>query len=336
VSSSPQGGAALGKKKEQMVSVNQRAMEIVRRIIMDRETLNVGVSVLDNGSTIIDMGVNHTGGWSAAKHLVEVTLGGLGILQYGLIEMAGLELPQAEIYVEKPVTACLSCQLSGWPLPDLKTESGIVPLISGPVRAVVREDRFARAFSYQDRNDEVVVALQGGLIPDTRLTDYIAAKCGLDPKQVFILTAATGSVAGMVNVAARTLETTLWRLHELGFNPEKVITAWGKAPVPPVSKDEYKAMIRANTYIYYGGTVGLTVECEDEEITKILAAVPLSPETSDQYGTPFGKLLDEADGNIFQMTGFVHSVTKVIFYNAQTGKTFKCGENNFKMLLDCL
>ena len=318
-----------------MVSVNKQAMEIVKTIIKEKEVLNVGVFTLDNGSTVLDMGVNYTGGYQAAKYLVEVTLGGLGCLQYGNFDLDGLELPQVEIYVDSPVIACLSSQLSGWTLPELKTDN-IVPLISGPIRTIVKEDPFAKAFSYKDKSDEVVVALQGGLLPDVKLTDYLAAKSSVNPDSVYVLTAATGSLAGMVNVVARTLETSLWRLHALGFNPEKVITAWGKAPIPPISKDEYISMIRSNTYVYYGGTVGLTVDCDDKEITDILTKVILSQETTEQYGIPFGKLLAEANGNIFEMTKFVHSVTKVIFYNVNSGNTFRCGEIDLEVLKECL
>ena len=318
-----------------MVSINKRAMEIVRTIIKEKEALNIGVFTLKNGSTVIDMGVNYTGGYQAAKHLVEITLGGLGYLQYGNFDLDGLELPQVEIYVDSPVIACLSSQLSGWTLPELKTDN-IVPLISGPIRTIVKEDSFAKAFPYEDKSDEVVVALQGGLIPDVKLTDYLASKSGVDPDKVYVLTAATGSLAGMVNVVARTLETSLWRLHDLGFNPEKVISAWGKAPIPPISKDEYTSMIRSNTYVYYGGTVGLTVDCDDKEITDILTKVVLSKETTEQYGMPFGKLLEEANGNIFEMTKFVHSVAKVIFYNIRSGNTFRCGTTDLEVLKECL
>ena len=323
------------KKEQVMVSVNKLAMKIVRKIIKEKETLHVGVTTLENGSTVIDMGVNYTGGYQAAKHLAEVTLGGLGYLQYGNFDLDGIELPQAEIYVDSPVIACLSCQLSGWPLPELKTDN-IVPLISGPIRTIVKEDKFAKAFPYEDRSDEVAAALQGGLLPDVRLTDYLASKSGVTPDKVYVLSAATGSLAGMVNVVARTLETSLWRLHELGFNPEKVISAWGKAPIPPIAKDEYTSMIRSNTYVYYGGSVGLTVDCDDREITDILTRITLSPETTEQYGIPFGKLLAEANGNIFEMTKFVHSVTKVIFYNVRSGNIFTYGNIDFEVLKKCL
>ena len=230
----------------------------------------------------------------------------------------------------------MSCQLSGWALPEFKNDAGIVPLISGPVRAIVKEDKFAKPFSYQDKSEKVVVVLQDKALPSEELTAYIAKKCKVEPENIFILVAPTGSLVGLVNVISRTLETSLWRLHELGFDVNNVISAWGKAPLPPISKDEYTAMIRANTYIYYGGTAGFVVNCKDEDIERIIEDITLSPKTTKQYGIPFSKLLEEAGGNIFNMTEFCHNVTKVNFYNSFTGNTFVYGKNDQKMLLECL
>ncbi|MEW5815901.1 MAG: methenyltetrahydromethanopterin cyclohydrolase [Spirochaetota bacterium] len=319
-----------------MLSVNKRAMKVVRKIIEDHEALDVGIMRLSNGSTVIDMGVQYPGGWSAAKYLVEATLGGLGTCTYGTFILDEFELPQVEIHVDKPVIACLSCQLSGWALAQLKGNSGIVPLISGPIRTIIKEDDFARELPYQDHSDEVVAALQSETLPDEKLTSYLAEKAGLTPDKVYLLTAATGSLTGMVNIAARTLETALWQLHKMRFPIDRIISAWGKAPIPPLSKDEYTAMIRANTYVYYGGTAGFIVECRDEEIEKILLEVILSPETTKQYGISFGQLLKEAGGNIFNMKDFTHSVTKVMFYNRLTGRSFVQGKNDRTMLLSCI
>ena len=319
-----------------MFSVNKEAMKVVKKIIENKEALNVGVISLKNGSTVIDMGINYPGGWKAAQLLTEIAMGGLGGLSYSIYHLGELELPQVNIYADKPVIACLSCQLSGWALPEFKNDAGIVPLISGPVRAIVKEDKFAKPFSYQDKSEKVVVVLQDKALPSEELTAYIAKKCKVEPENIFILVAPTGSLVGLVNVISRTLETSLWRLHELGFDVNNVISAWGKAPLPPISKDEYTAMIRANTYIYYGGTAGFVVNCKDEDIERIIEDITLSPKTTKQYGIPFSKLLEEAGGNIFNMTEFCHNVTKVNFYNSFTGNTFVYGKNDQKMLLECL
>jgi len=200
-----------------MFSVNKEAMKIVKKIIKDKDILNVDVLTYENGSTVIDMGINYPGGWKAAQLLTEITMGGLGGLSYSIYHLGELELPQVNIYADKPVIACLSCQLSGWALPEFKNDAGIVPLISGPVRAIVKEDKFAKPFPYQDKSEKVVVVLQDKVLPGEELTAYIAKKCKIEPKDVFILVAPTGSLVGLVNVIARTCYCTNFRNFNVAF-----------------------------------------------------------------------------------------------------------------------
>ncbi len=319
-----------------MFSVNQKARKIIHYMIENKELMNIEVHELSNGATVIDTGLNCPGSWAAARFLVEATLGGLGQVQYSTMELEGLELPQVEIYVDQPAIACLSCQLSGWPLPEAKNQAGIVPLISGPARAVVCKDRFAQVVDYQDHSPEVVAAIQDNVLPDEKLTQLIATECKVDPRGVFILLAPTGSLVGSINVVARTLETAIWRLHTLGLDIKKTYSAWGKAPLPPVTKDEYQAMIRTNVYTYYGGTAAFFIEEDDEKIERIIKEIPLSPRTTRNYGRSFSELLDEAGGNIFNVTDFVHNVTKIIMHNSKTGSTFQEGEIDLQMLKSCL
>jgi methenyltetrahydromethanopterin cyclohydrolase len=185
-----------------MFSVNEQAMKIVKQIIVEQELLNVGVNELNNGSTVIDLGVNYPGGWAAAKHLVEITLGGLGTAELSYKEIEGLILPQVSIHVDHPVVACISCQLSGWALEEAKNDAGIVPLISGPVRTVAKKDDFAQVHSYHDRHDTVVAVLQDMQVPNEKLTSYLAQECNVKTENVYVLVAPTGSLAGFINVAS--------------------------------------------------------------------------------------------------------------------------------------
>ena len=91
-----------------MFSVNKEAMKMVKKIIEDKESLNIGVSSLKNGSTVIDMGINYPGGWKAAQYLTEITMGGLGLLNYDTYRLGELELPQVNIYADKPVIRILN------------------------------------------------------------------------------------------------------------------------------------------------------------------------------------------------------------------------------------
>ncbi|HHU31283.1 MAG: methenyltetrahydromethanopterin cyclohydrolase [Zhaonellaceae bacterium] len=319
-----------------MLSVNKRAMEIVQKIIAQADVLGVEVHRMDSGATVIDMGVKCPGGWRAASLFCEATLGGLGQVNYSIFDLDGIELPQVEIYVENPAIALLGSQISGWPLNEFKNADGVVPLISGPVRAVVAKDMFAEPVPYRDSAEEVVVGLQDNRLPDERIIQSIADKTKLPPDKIYILVAATSSLVGSINVVSRTLETAIWRIHALGLDVNQIVAAWGKAPVPPISSDEFTAMVRTNTYTYYGGTVGFILNAEDSDIKEMLKKYPLAPYTCDYYGVPFRKLLEEAGGDIFNLDGFVHNVTKAVINNVKSGNIFVAGAVDKKMLLGCL
>lgn len=319
-----------------MLSINKRAMEIVRDIIDQADVLGVKVHRMDSGATVIDMGVECAGGWRAASLFCEATLGGLGKVNYSIFDLNGIELPQVEMYVDNPAVALLASQISGWPLNDFKNADGVVPLISGPVRAVVEKDMFAKPVPYRDKADEVVVGLQDNRLPDEKLIQTIADKCKLSPDRIYILVAATASLVGSINVVSRTLETAIWRLHDLGIDVNEIVAAWGKAPVPPIATDEFTAMVRTNTYTYYGGTAGFILKAEDSRIREMLKKYPLAPYTCEQYGIPFRTLLDQAGGDIFNVQGFVHNVAKAVINNVSSGNIFVAGAVDKKMLLGCL
>ena len=65
-----------------MISVNREAMRTVRLILDEADALAVNVDRLDNGTTVIDMGLQAKGGWRAAQLYTLASLGGLGIVSY--------------------------------------------------------------------------------------------------------------------------------------------------------------------------------------------------------------------------------------------------------------
>lgn len=320
-----------------MLSVNKRAMEIVRRIIDQADVLGVQVHQTKSGATVVDMGVNARGGWRAASLFCEATLGGLGQVSYSTFDLDGIELPQVEMYVDEPAIALLGSQISGWPLNEFKNPDGVVPLISGPVRAVVEKDMFGKPVPYRDEEaDEVVVGLQDNRLPDEMMIQSIVDKTKRPAKKIFILVAATSSLVGSINVVSRTLETAIWRVHDLGLDVNEIVAAWGKAPVPPISADEFTAMVRTNTYTYYGGTASFILRADDNKVKEMIKQFPLAPHTCDYYGIPFRKLLEQAGGDIFALEGFVHNVTKAMINNISSGSIFSVGAVDKKMLLGCL
>src|SRR5258707_175506 len=54
--------------------------------------------------------------------------------------------------------------------------------------------------------------------------------------------APPASIAGSLQVGARSAETALHKLHELGFALGRLVWAQGIAPLPPVAKDDLAAI----------------------------------------------------------------------------------------------
>jgi methenyltetrahydromethanopterin cyclohydrolase len=84
-----------------MFSINQQAVKIVtENIIPFSEQLNCKVHHLNNGATVVDMGVEARGGWLAGKLFVEATIGGMGHVDFGQFRLGKLTLPSIDVYIE--------------------------------------------------------------------------------------------------------------------------------------------------------------------------------------------------------------------------------------------
>ena len=67
----------------------------------------------------------------------------------------------------------------------------------------------------------------------------------------------TASIAGSVQVIARSVETALHKMHEIGFDLTQVRSGFGIAPLPPVAADDLVGIGRTNDAMLYGGEVTL-------------------------------------------------------------------------------
>ena len=85
----------------------------------------------------------------------------------------------------------------------------------------------------------------------------IAAACQVEPSSVTLLVAPTASLAGGVQVVARSVETAMHKLAELKFDLARIVSAHGSAPLPPVAGDDLAAIGRTNDAILYGARVVL-------------------------------------------------------------------------------
>ncbi len=111
--------------------------------------------------------------------------------------------------------------------------------------------------------------------PTPEVFAKVAEACRVAPSAVTLLIAPTASLAGGLQVVARSVETALHKLHELKFDLRRVVSAHGVAPLPPVAKDDLAAIGRTNDSILYGARVVLYVTGDDASLDAGRPAGPL-------------------------------------------------------------
>ena len=140
---------------------------------------------------------------------------------------------------------------------------------------------------------------------------------------VTFLIAPTASICGSVQISARVVETALHKLHELGFDPERVRYGWGCCPIAPVAKDDPTAIGRTNDAVLYGGTVHLWLDGSDDEVAELADKLPSS--ASDAFGTPFGELLEAADWKFYDIDPLLFSPAEVTLTSTESGRAHHAG-----------
>jgi methenyltetrahydromethanopterin cyclohydrolase len=169
-----------------------------------------------------------------------------------------------------------------------------------------------------------VGVLETGKLPDDAVVDYLCEKLSLPPAKLTLLTAPASSLAGNVQVVARSVETALHKLHELHFDLAQVIAGFGTAPLPPVASNDLQAIGRTNDAILYGGRVVLWVDSEDEQLAELGPRVPSS--ASADHGAPFTAIFERYEHDFYKIDPMLFSPAQVVFQNVRTGRSHLFGE----------
>ncbi len=251
---------------------------------------------------------------------------GLGEITLASGEVAGCTWPHLNVATDNPTEACLLSQYAGW-----KISSGkFFGMGSGPMRAAYANEAIFQQLEYREEATAVIGVLESGRLPDLKVVKLIAEKCQVEPERVGLLVAPTSSIAGNMQVVARSVETALHKLHELGFDATQVISAFGTAPISPVAADDLAGIGRTNDAILYGGRVTLWVEAEDEEIRLIGPKVPSS--ASPAYGKPFVEIFKEAGHDFYKIDPMLFSPAEIVFQSVLSGNVFRYGSANDEVL----
>lgn len=299
--------------------LNKRANELVIAALPRIGDLRGTVIELDGGGCIVDLGVKAEGSLEAGRLLAEVCMSGLADVRVVPGDVGGIAWPNVQVVTDAPVEACLLSQYAGWQISVGK----FFAMGSGPMRAAAAREEVFEKLGYRESAGSLVGVLETGKLPNAEVVGVIAEKTGVAADQVTLLAARTASLAGNLQVVARSVETSLHKLFELGFDIWRVRSAVGVAPLPPVAKDDFAGIGRTNDAILYGGRVTLMVRGDDESIAAIGPKVPSCG--SSAYGKPFAEIFEDAGRDFYKIDPHLFSPAEVVFQNLDTGRVHVFG-----------
>lgn len=303
-----------------VLNLNQRAADLCAQIAHEADLLRLSSRWLDCGSEVIDFGIETAGGLEAGRRLAEVCLAGLGRVELVPGDPAVWPGPAVQVTTDWPVAACLASQYAGW---ELKTDDYFA-MASGPMRAVAGREELFDTIGYRETAGACVGVLESGTFPTDAVCRLVAEKCGIFPERIKLLVAPTRSQAGTVQIAARSVETALHKLHELGFDVTRVASGWGVAPLAPMAADDLAAVGRTNDAILYGGHAVLFVRGDDASLREVGPNTPSS--ASPDHGWPFAEIFARYNHDFYAVDRQLFSPAVVTFVNLDSGSTFRFGE----------
>jgi methenyltetrahydromethanopterin cyclohydrolase len=288
-------------------------------MIAAAEALRVEVASPSAQARIIDCGIHAPGGLEAGRLLAEICLAGLATVSLVPGDRDVWPGPAVQVYTDAPIAACLAAQYAGWQLQGEK----FFALGSGPMRAAAGREALFAKIGHQEKASHAIGVLETRRPPPLAVVTELAAKCGLPPSHLTLLLAPTASLAGTVQVVARSLETALHKLVELGFDPRRVQSGFGVAPLPPIAKDDLAAIGRTNDAILYGSEVTLWVRGDDESLQVVGPKVPSC--ASPDYGQTFAEIFERYERDFYRIDPHLFSPAVVTLVNLDSGRRFRFG-----------
>jgi methenyltetrahydromethanopterin cyclohydrolase len=300
--------------------LNRRAARLADLLCADASLLGITVQVLPGGARLVDLGVAVPGGLEAGRRLAEICLAGLGSVALTSVDLSGLWLPAVAVATDHPVAACMASQYAGWAVDP----AGYFAMGSGPARSLARVEReLYERIGYADTAESAVLVLEGRALPDERVARFVADKCRIPPERLTLLIAPTASIAGSVQVAARSVETGLHKMLELGFDVRAVRSGFGVCPLAPAAKNDLRAIGWTNDCILYGTRAYFAVHADDGEVAAMVERLPAS--ASPEYGTPFYEIFKRAGSDFYKIDRMLFAPAEVVVNNLVSGRVFRAG-----------
>jgi methenyltetrahydromethanopterin cyclohydrolase len=308
--------------------LNERAHRLVDSTVASAGELRIGVHEVGS-ARVMDFGVKVPGGLHAGLMLARVCLADLASVSLVPGSIGEIAWPHIQVVTDHPVAACMASQYAGWQI-SLELSAGsdgkakrYFAMGSGPMRAAAGREPLFDKIGCRERSPVAVGILEARKLPTEEVVSWICERAKVPASGLTLLVAPTASQAGGIQIVARSVETTLHKLLELGFDLSRVCSAYGIAPMPPASQDDMAAIGCTNDAVLYGGRVTLWVRGDDESIMAIGPRVPSS--ASGDYGLPFAEIFQRAGGDFYKIDPHLFSPAEVRFCNLDSGSSCRFG-----------
>src|SRR5512138_1303823 len=313
------------------LGMNERAWALADSYIARADELRLAVRLLPGGARVIDAGIDVPGGLAAGLALAALCMGGLGRIEYVPLTIGGEMWQGVQVWTDHPAACCMASQYAGWAInPDRYFAMG-----SGPLRAKARVEKelFAR-LEYAEESPRGVLVLETRTLPTDDVAAWVARKAGMAAAGLTLVVAPTASLAGGVQIVARSIETGLHKMDTIGFDVKRVVSATGTAPLPPVAKNDLRAIGRTNDCVLYGAQARYTIRAGDGELEDLAKRLPAS--ASSDYGSPFYDIFKRYNNDFYKIDPMLFSPAEVWLTSAASGRTFRAGQLNPDVLLASL
>lgn len=301
------------------LTLNERAQRQADYLAANAAAWRIQVQTIA-GARVLDCGIHTAGSLQAGLGLARICLAGLAEVTLTPGEVAGVGCPVVQVFSDQPVLACMASQYAGW---QIRLEHYFA-IGSGPMRAAWGQEELYAHIPGREQPPVAVGVLESRHLPTEAVIHYLTEKLQLPAAKLTLLAAPAASLAGNLQVVARSLETALHKLHELGFDLNQVVAGFGTAPLPPVAREELTAIGRTNDAILYGGRVVLWVQSDDEQLQELGPRVPSS--ASADYGAPFAEIFARYDRDFYRIDPLLFSPAQVVFHNLRSGKGHVFGQ----------
>ena len=306
--------------------LNDRAARLVDQLARNAAVSRVLIETLPGGGTWIDCGIQTPGGLAAGLAMARICMADLAEISIVSSHIPGLDRPAVQVTTDHPVLACMASQYAGWAL----SEGKFFAMGSGPMRASAGKEELLKCLGYSEKPARVVGILECRKLPPEGVVQKIASDCGIAPEALTLVAAPTASLAGGLQVVARSVETAIHKLVELGFDLSRLVCAQGWSPIPPVAKDDMAAIGRTNDSILYGATVVLQVTGDDESLLEIGPKIPSC--ASHDFGEPFGAIFKRYNYDFYKVDPSLFAPSRIILENLSTGRSHEFGQNRPDLL----